>query len=229
MNYFAHAYSLLAADPPPATAYLVAGTALPDWLSAADRRVRLRRKLLPALAADADPQTAALARGARQHFADDRRFHQSRPFARLWLELTRLVRAVLGNEEGMRPGFTGHLLVEMLLDATLIARCPERLETYYRLLGAVEPARIEEIVNRIALSGTQRLRWFIGLFCRERILWDYGDDGRLRVRLDQVMRRVGLEPLPARVAEILPEARRLVGLRCGALLEGIPAEVPLAA
>ena len=39
MNYFAHALPFLDDDP-----YFVAGTGVPDWLSVADRDVRVRLK-----------------------------------------------------------------------------------------------------------------------------------------------------------------------------------------
>ena len=63
----------------------------------------------------------------------------------------------------------------------------------------------------------------ISRFREVRILWDYQEDGKLMGRVDQVMRRVGLDPLPARFGEILPEARCRVTERKDELLEGIPA------
>ncbi len=67
MNYFAHGYRFI--DDP----YFMAGTALPDWLSVADRRVRIRPKhLLGGAAEDGDPRfarpvsrTGALGQGVR--------------------------------------------------------------------------------------------------------------------------------------------------------------------
>ena len=63
---------------------------------------------------------------------------------------------------------------------------------------------------------------FIELFRRERILWDYLEDGKLMVRLNQIMRRVRLERLPDDFAAVLPAARILVTERKRLLLEGIP-------
>jgi hypothetical protein len=64
----------------------------------------------------------------------------------------------------------------------------------------------------------ERLAEFVPLFIRERFLWDYGDDGKLWFRLNQVMRRVKLPPLPEAFRELLPEARRLVEQRKTELL-----------
>ncbi len=77
----------------------------------------------------------------------------------------------------------------------------------------------------MAARPTERLALFIELFRRERVLWDYLEDGKLMVRLDQVMRRVGLDDLPEDFAAILPAARELVAERKNALLEGIPGKL----
>ena len=122
----------------------------------------------------------------------------------------------------MRPAFLGHLLTELLLDAALIAENPDRLTEYYRVLDQVDPERVQAAVNRMAPRPTERLAVFIELFLRERILWNYLEDDKLWMRLNQVMRRVRLEALPDRFVDVFPEARRLVTARKDALLEGIP-------
>jgi hypothetical protein len=72
---------------------------------------------------------------------------------------------------------------------------------------------------------TLRLGYFIGEFRRARILWDYLEDDRLMMRLNQVMRRVGLPLLPEDFAGILPEARRIVAQRKTELFSGIPVRI----
>jgi hypothetical protein len=215
MNYFAHALPFL--DRP----YFVAGTAVPDWLTVADRKVRLRSKHVEAFCDDPDPCAAAVAGGILQHLRDDAQFHGTRAFAETSLELTARVRDSLRGETGLRPAFLGHLLVELLLDAALAADDPGRLTAYYRALDEVDAQRVEAAVNRMAPRQTERLALFIELFRRERILWDYLEDGKLMVRLNQIMRRVRLERLPDEFAAVLPAARRLVADRKIALLEGI--------
>jgi hypothetical protein len=161
-----------------------------------------------------------------QHWADDARFHATRAFVETSLALAVLARDALDEEGGLRGGFLGHLLTELLLDAWLIAQAPVRLERYYELLEAVDGGWIEATVNRVAPRPTQRLAvMFLG-FRRERVLWDYPEDGKLLVRLNQVMRRLGLGELPGQVGAILPAARRLVESRATELLDGIPSPVP---
>jgi hypothetical protein len=216
VNYFAHALPFL--DRP----YFVAGTAVPDWLAVADRKVRLRSKHVEAFLDDADPCAAEVAAGILQHLRDDAQFHATRAFVETSLELTVHVRDALGGETGLRPGFLGHLLVELLLDAALVADDPSRLTEYCRVLETADAKRVEAAINRMAPRPTERLAVFIDLFRHERILWDYLEDGKLMVRLNQIMRRVGLEPLPGEFAAVLPAARKLVTERKRSLLEGIP-------
>ena len=217
MNYFAHALPFL--DRP----YYAAGTGVPDWLTVVDRPVRLRSKHATPLLDSPEPWLAEVAGGVAQHLRDDARFHETRAFAETSLELVSQVRDALGGETGLRPAFLGHLLTELMLDAALIADQPARLTEYYRVLSEVDAPRVEAAVNRMAPRPTNRLAIFIGLFCREQILWNYLEDEKLMVRLNQVMRRVRLDPLPDDFAALLPGARTLVAQRKIALLEGIPA------
>jgi len=240
---FAHALPFL--DRP----YFLAGTGVPDWLTVADRQVRLRSKHAEAFRHDPDPRLAAVAGGILQHLRDDARFHATRAFAETSLELTARVRNILGGGKGDRhrlperpdqpsvgarcfaqtepvpfsAAFLGHLLVELLLDAALIADDPGRLSAYYHALGEVDAGQVEAAVNRMSPRPTRRLAIFIGHFHRERILCDYLEDDKLMVRLNQVMRRVRLARLPDELAALLPAARKLVTERKDALLEGIPA------
>ena len=142
MNYFAHALPFL--DNP----YFAAGTGVPDWLSVADRKVRLRSRHAEPFYDDTDPCMAAVAQGVLQHLRDDAQFHATRAFAETSMTLAVGVRDVLGDEMGMRPAFLGHLLTELLLDAALIAENADRLTDYYRILDAITPELVESAVNR---------------------------------------------------------------------------------
>ena len=56
MNYFAHGRRFV--EQP----YVLAGTAVPDWLNVVDRKVRVRAQRALAMSDDADPSMAAVAR-----------------------------------------------------------------------------------------------------------------------------------------------------------------------
>ncbi len=214
MNYFAHGYAFL--DDP----YFLVGTAVPDWLSVIDRRMRARSKLAKPFIEHEDKCVAAIAAGIVQHHHDDRWFHRTRAFAELHLKLTATVRGVLPADDGFRPNFLGHVLVEVLLDAALIAEYPARLDAYYAAFEQIDPQVVNDAVNRMATRQSDLLATMIPKFCSVRFLYDYVQDEKLLWRLNHVMRRVKLPPLPDEILGILPGARQQVSGRRDELLAG---------
>ena len=212
MNYFAHGLHHL--DRP----LFLAGTAVPDWMSVADRSVRVRPKLIEPLLNDESPGSAETAAGILRHFEDDDWFHSTRAFALTTAELTQQFAKLLAGDDGMRPGFLGHIVTEMLLDAVLIAEHREEIDRYYDVLAEVNAADVQAVVNRCARGETERLVTFIRLFLAERFLYDYLETPRLLHRLNQVLRRVRLQPLPMSALEVLENGRALVAQRRDGLL-----------
>ncbi len=212
MNYFAHGRELV--DEP----YVLAGAAVPDWLSVVDRKVRARSKSASLHVDDPDTRLAGLARGVVRHHRDDAWFHQTQAFGELNLRLTALVRDALAPDDSFRPSFLGHVLVELLLDDTLIRRDPARLDRYYAAIGSIDRAAVQLAVERIAGRPAPNLATFIALFCRERFLWDYAEDGKLLFRLNQVMRRVNLPQLRPELCDIFTIARNQVAARANELM-----------
>jgi hypothetical protein len=212
MNYFAHGRPFLSSP------YLVAGTAVPDWLGVLDRRVRARSRAARRFLASRDQRVALLAAGIVQHHRDDDWFHRTRAFAELSWQFTAEIRDRLPRDDGLRPSFLGHILVELLLDAELIRRDPPQLDQYYRCLEALDPQLVNWVVDRVAGAPARRLAELIPRFSRERFLYDYADDAKLLFRLNNVMHRVRLPEIPETLCEWFPEARRRVARRCGELL-----------
>jgi hypothetical protein len=212
MNYLAHGWRFVH-EP-----YFLAGTAAPDWLSVIDRKVRLRSKRAAEFVADSDPQLAAIASGVVQHHADDAWFHATPAFTELNLAFAVEVRERLPGDEGFRPSFLGHILVELLLDATLAEEQPRRLDDYYATLAELDPAKVQQAISRLATQPTDRIAALLPRFAAERFLYDYLDDGKLLTRLNHVMRRVGLPLLPAAIAELFPGMRERVRQRRKELL-----------
>jgi len=222
MNYLAHGWRF-AAEP-----CFLAGTAAPDWLSVINRKVRLRSRRAAAHVADADPVVAAVARGIVQHHADDAWFHATSAFHELSLTFAVRLRGALPGDEGFRPSFLGHILVELLLDAALGEEDPRRLDAYYAALAALDAGAIQRAIVRLASGPLEQgkpaaeppgaVSHLIARFLEERFLYDYLDDARLLVRLNHVMRRVGLPALPPQVGELLPEMRSVVRRRRDELL-----------
>jgi hypothetical protein len=125
----------------------------------------------------------------------------------------------LPRDEGFRPAFLGHILVELLLDAALIEQDVTALDAYYAALAALEPAIVESAINRMATKTSDRIRLLIPRFLQERFLYDYLEDAKLLARVGAVLHRVGLPPLPASFIELLPAMRDAVRARQRELLQ----------
>ncbi len=214
MNYFAHGRHYI--DRP----YFLAGTIVPDLLGVVDRRIRVTLASASANAASEDPGVADVAQGVVQHLRDDDWFHQTRAFAELNLEFTATIRDALPGDDSFRPSVVAHILVEVLLDASLIAEAPAVLDAYYEAVDGVDFVVVAGAVNRMANRPTDQFPDALRRFCNARFLCDYGEDAKLLMRLNNVMRRVRLPPLPQSLCEVFPDARRQVDDRRDELLAG---------
>ncbi|MCA9063909.1 MAG: hypothetical protein KDA96_12645 [Planctomycetaceae bacterium] len=215
MNYLAHGYRFL--DTP----LFAAGTAVPDWLSVADRSVRVRSRRIDAVYAQLTQESRELAAGIRQHLADDDRFHRSETFLMLESELGVLFRRRMPDPFDHRPGFLGHIVTELMLDAILAERDPNLLPRYYAAIQEVCPRSVQETVNQIAPRTTDRLSGFIEAFLQTQFLYDYLQDGLLLTRLNQVLRRVKLPVMEDDCLTVLSHARQLLRKHGDALLQSV--------
>jgi hypothetical protein len=213
MNYLAHGWRY--ADDP----YVLAGTAAPDWLSVIDRKTRVRSRTAAEFVADLDATVRAIARGIVQHHADDAWFHATPSFNELSLQFAVEIRQVLPGDEGFRPSFLGHIIVELLLDRALAEDEPKRLDNYYAALGKLDAAVTQQAISRLATRPVDRIVTLLPRFISERFLYDYLDDARLLMRLNHVMRRVGLPQLPPVMIELIPSMRERVRGRMEDLLK----------
>jgi len=219
VNYFAHGRDCIERP------YLLAGTAVPDWLSVVDRRARARSRAARPFLHARDQRLVDLATGILKHHADDDWFHRTRAFAELNWEFTVAIRDRLPADDGLRPSFLGHILVELLLDAELIDADPGRLDAYYAAIGRLDPEFVAWGIQRMTTRPIHQLPLWIQRFSREPFLYDYGEDAKLLVRLNMVMRRVGLPPIPEELQRWFPEARQRVRPRIAELLAGADKEL----
>ena len=213
MNYLAHGIRFL--DRP----YFMAGTAVPDWLSVVDRRVRMRTNRIEPLLPewpDGSPERE-VALGILQHLSDDDWFHTTLGFSDITGRVAGLFREALPGDTFLN-GFLGHIVTELLIDAELSERHPSHLEGYYRSMQTIDPQVVQRVVNASARESTVLLAGFIPLFIAEGFLRDYRDSAKLLRRLNQVMQRVKLEQLPESTIEVLNAGRRLVATHLPALL-----------
>ena len=213
MNFLHHAAPYLDDD-----TLMAVCTGIPDWLSVIDRKIRIRRRMATVHVDHDDRFVSAVGRGVSRHIEDDGWFHQTEAFVSLNLRLAVELRERLPSDRGFRPMFLGHILIEVILDSRLAVRRPEVLDRYYDAVAACDAAAVQTAVNQISGRPTDRLVDVIPRFVEQRFIADYADDERLLFRMNQVMRRVGLEPLPGTLVEWLPRARSAVADREDGLL-----------
>lgn len=215
MNYLAHGYRFL--DSPP----MLAGTAVPDWLSVVDRRVRVRRRSLDKHFETLHGDARFIAAGVLQHLNDDDLFHRCSRFIMLESELSVRFRRIMPDPYDHRPPFLGHIVTELLLDSWIGEQMPEILSQYYAAMAEVSPTQVEHLVNRLAAQKTDQLAGFIQKFQSARFLYDYVDDTRLLGRLNQVLRRVTLPLLDEQCLSVLRDSRALVRVHADELLQAV--------
>lgn len=211
MNYFAHGYRYV--DRP----YFLVGTALPDMLGAIHRQVRVRRQQAHCFVHDVDSRVRDVAAGIVRHHEDDAWFHGQPAFIELSTRFSLELRELMVDRKGLRAGFLGHILVELLLDAWLIERDPLGAEPYYDAVKSVDSQLLEAVVTRIANAHVPRIAEFHEMFLRLRFLEDYLRDHSLLLRVNQVLKRVRLEAAPPLLIDWLPSARARVARRASEL------------
>ena len=212
MNFLSHALPYL--DDP----LLAVSTGIPDWLSVVDRKIRARGRMAQAFLESEDPQLRMVAQGIVRHIEDDRWFHGTEAFVDTNMRLAIGLRELLPGDSGFRPTFVGHILIEMLLDSFWIRDDRGTAERYYAAIDEAGSKTIERCVNTITGKPTQLLSPVIRRFVDAQFLYDYLDHDKLLMRLNQVMKRVGLLPLPSEVRDWLPDAKKLVESRRQRLL-----------
>jgi hypothetical protein len=212
MNFLCHALPYLE------NPLLAVSTGVPDWLSMADRKIRARGKLARPFLRSDDPELRSVAGGIIRHIEDDRWFHGTQAFVETNLRLAVELRRLLPGDAGFRPTFVGHILIEIFLDAFWIRDDRGNAENYYSAVASVCPRTVQRCVNAITGKPTDRLTAVIERFADLQFLYDYLDHDKLLMRLNQVMKRVRLTPLPVEVRQWLPEAQKLVESRRHRLL-----------
>lgn len=212
MNFLSHAVPFL--DEP----MMAAATGIPDWLSMVDRRIRARARAAEPFLQSDDRTLRLVARGVVQHVEDDRWFHATRAFAELNLQLAVELRDRLPGDAGFRPTFVAHILIEMLLDSFWIRDDRTLCDRYYAAVEVAASKDVQRCVDIITGKSTDGLVAVIERFIKIQFLYDYRDHERLLFRVNQVLQRVRLPPLPEAIQDWLPQAENLVESRRRELL-----------
>lgn len=193
-------------------------TGVPDWMSMVDRKVRVRAKAAAGFVDDSDQVVASVARGVIHHIDDDRWFHGTEAFVTTNMELAVQLRNRLRGpdgtgDDGFRPTFVGHIVIEMLLDALAIRDDRSIAENYYAAVADVDAAEVQRAVVAISGKPVTRLPEVIDRYLETAFLYDYLTPAGMLFRINQVMKRVGLSELPPDTTAWLAETSKLVESR----------------
>ena len=117
----------------------MAGTVVPDWLSVVNRKVRARSRLVqPVVENTDDDDVREVGLGILQHHQDDAIFHGCPIFMELEGVVGAEFRTIMPDRFDHRPGFLGHIVVELMLDAVLTEKQPELLDGFYDTMNTVD-------------------------------------------------------------------------------------------
>ena len=221
MNCLSHGYRFL--DDP----LFMAGTLVPDWLSVVDRKMRARKRLVePVVQQTNDDDVRRLGKGILQHHHDDDVFHRCEKFMQLEGQIGKEFRRHMPDRFDHRPGFLGHIVVELMLDAVIASNDSDIIDQFYATVDLVDAEFIQSAVNGMATRQTDRLAWCIDRFREEKFLYDYADDKGMFFRLNQVLARVKLPPMSNECKQVLPFARELIHVHGRELLDIVESTTP---
>ncbi len=221
MNFLAHYVIATRFLTPtaPLPAYVV-GSALPDLLPLAARRVRLR----PALVEHQPAPTAedeALRAGVLVHLATDAAFHKTRAFAEAQAEVGHILAQTPFDGIRVRRFFVAHVLTELALDAVLLRRDPTVADGFYAAFAA-DYAQVTGWTEAAVGQRLPDLPAVLARFAASRYLYQYGEDGGVATGLSRLCARARQDTFEGknygRLVAVVGQTVAAVGSRAMALL-----------
>ena len=217
MNYLAHfhiaAQLLTPALPLPE---YVLGTALPDLLSQAERRVRVRQERLWA----STETEAALSAGVLVHLATDAAFHKTVAFAEASAAVSQLLAGAGFTGMRVRRFFVAHVLTEIALDAVLLRADMSLPDRFYGAFNAADFGEVRHWAETVTGRPLPGLTWVLTRFGESQYLREYRSDAGVATGLSNVCRRAGQDTFEGENFERLVE---VAGQVAGLLPAFIPA------
>ena len=166
----------------------VVGSALPDLLPLAARRLRLRPALVerqPAPTADEE----ALRAGVLVHLATDTAFHKTAAFAEAQAEVSQILAQTPFDGIRVRRFFVAHVLVELALDAVLL-RCDTTVaDDFYRAFAAADRADVTRWTEAVVGQPLPDLHTVLTRFAGSRYLRQYEQDEGVATGLSRLCAR----------------------------------------
>lgn len=200
MNYLSHFVLNHELRRLPREPYFVLGVALPDLWLRFSRRRRIRWKQVREFS-PRDPAQAALRHGLLNHAEADRLFHA----LPLFLSWQRDLKLALGPSDAhpAMVDFLAHVALELALDHRLIERDPGVVDSFYRLVGAVDPQIMEPAVAALAGVDARGLGETVAGFVRRRFIRIYATHRGLCETIFVILELARFPQPPPRVVEQL--------------------------
>ena len=192
----------------------VVGSALPDLLPLAARRVRLRPALVERQPAPTDDE-GALRAGVLVHLATDSAFHKTPAFAEAQAEAGRILDQAAFDGIRVRRFFVAHVLVELALDAVLLRRDSTVAHDFYTAFAA-DYADVMRWTEATVGQSLPALPTVLKRFAESRYLEEYREDEGVATGLSRLCARAQQDTFEGENYARLVEA---VG-RTVAVLEG---------
>ena len=188
MNYLAHyviaAQSLAPTLPLPE---YVLGTALPDLLPLAERRVRLRpERLWAGTAAE-----AALSAGVAVHLATDAAFHKTAAFADAQSAVGLLLTDAGFSGMRVRRFFVAHVLTELALDTALLRADLSLADRFYDAFSAADFEMARHWIEKVTGRTLPKVPAVLTRFAEFQYLREYVSDTGVATGLSNLCRRAG--------------------------------------
>jgi hypothetical protein len=185
MNFLAHDVVL----PPESPGLTRVGAALPDlWTLLPHRPLPLA--VLRELQSNPDSSAAQLAEGIRYHLRADAAFHRHEEFQRRVDRVARRMREITPNLQ--HKHISAHVLVEMILDRSLITRDPDLVTRYYGAFTSSCCDAASQLCMRDPEARSE-LDQLLHRFVDSGFLWDYRTAGGLVLRMLRSLSRGGFQ------------------------------------
>ena len=191
MNFFAHfavaTQFLTPKEPLPA---YVLGTALPDLVPLAERRVRLRPAQLERTPLQSAFE-AALSAGVSVHLMADSAFHKSAAFRETQAEVSGLLAEAVFDGIRVRRFFAAHVLTELALDAVLLRAEPALADEFYAAFIGADFGGVTRWAEEITGKPLPSLPMVLTRFAEFQYLRSYAEDDGVATGFSNVCRRAG--------------------------------------
>jgi hypothetical protein len=193
VNFLSHFYH----DYPIGDPNFAAGVILPDILSNYSSRTGMVVKLHPNKLVYTDiPDLKAISEGVKRHYFVDAYFHESDFFHQNTAAITQRIKNDDFSCFDKRLYAISHVLLEVVLDRTLLNSKPEVCDSMYSIIEQVDIQAISRLMLLNSSAGEpDGIAHHFKVFRDRKFLYDYAIDERLTGIINGINIRLGNPPM----------------------------------